>query len=88
MIGDRAYAGEKIRNKIASIGAKPVIPPHQSTQKKDQYYDKDLYKQRNIIERFFNKLKQFRAIATRYCKRGVFFLSAIKFATSIIILHD
>ena len=46
-----------------------------------------LYKERNLIERFFNKLKQFRAIATRYDKTARNFLAAIQFVAATILLN-
>jgi transposase len=49
-------------------------------------YDEVLYKARHLIENFFGKLKQFRAIATRYDKRAVNFLGAIHLAASVILL--
>ena len=50
-------------------------------------YDKDLYTARHLIENFFAKLKQYRAIATRYDKRAVSFLGAIYLAASVILLN-
>ena len=41
-------------------------------------YDKDYYKERNLVERFFCRLKQFRGIAMCYCKRAEYFLEAVK----------
>ena len=49
--------------------------------------DKDLYKARHLIENFFAKLKQYRAIATRYDKRAVYFLSAIHLAAAVVWLN-
>ncbi|PYD71684.1 IS5/IS1182 family transposase, partial [Novacetimonas hansenii] len=46
-----------------------------------------LYRERNLVERFFNKLKQFRAIATRYDKFKSTFLAAVQFASIIILLN-
>ncbi|MFN5513645.1 MAG: transposase [Cyanobacteriota bacterium] len=62
-----------------------VIPPKKNRQVQ-RSYDKALYKARHLIENFFAKLKQFRAIATRYDKRSVNFLGAIHLAASIILL--
>jgi len=61
--------------------AEPVIPP-KSNRRAPHHYDKAFYKERNLIERFFNKLKQFRRVATRYDKllvnyRGFVLLAAI-----------
>jgi transposase len=57
-----------------------VIPP-KSNRKEQREYDKHYYKERNLIERFFGKLTPFRGIATRYCKRGKYFLEAVKLAS-------
>ncbi|MCX2567080.1 transposase, partial [Acetobacter suratthaniensis] len=46
-----------------------------------------LYRERNLVERFFNKLKQFRAIATRYDKLKSTFLAAVQFVSIIILLN-
>jgi transposase len=60
-----------------------VIPPTSSRSTR-RAYDKELYKARHLIENFFCKLKQFRAIATRYDKRAINFLAGI-YAASIAI---
>src|ERR1700687_2436410 len=63
-----------------------VIPP-KSNRKEQRDFDRHYYKDRNLIERFFCRLKQFRGIATRYCKRGQYFLETIKLAASIILMY-
>jgi transposase len=85
VIADKAYDSDKILAKIAEMEAIAVIPP-KSNRKEQRTYDKHYYKERNLIERFFCKLKQFRGIATRYCKRGKYFLEAVKLATSVILM--
>lgn len=85
VIADKAYDTNAILNKIAQIGATAVIPP-KSNRKEQRKFDKHYYKDRNLIERFFCRLKQFRGIATRYCKRGKYFFEAVKFASSIILM--
>jgi putative transposase len=64
----------------------PVIPSksNRTTQRKTDFV---LYRERNLVERFFNKLKQFRAIATRYDKLKSTFLAAVQFASIIILLN-
>lgn len=52
----------------AACGAEAVIPPKSNQNTPRREYDKDLYKERNLIERLFNKLKHFRRVATRYDK--------------------
>ena len=58
--------------------------PAQRNRKVQRAYDADLYKERNIIERFFNKLKQFRRVATRYDKLLVNFMGFVKLAAIAI----
>ena len=67
------------------MGATAVIPP-KSNRTIQREYDKDYYKERNLVERFFCRLKQFRGIATRYCKRAEYFLEAIKLASCLILM--
>src|SRR5882724_8982664 len=64
---DKGYDADRIRERLAYDGIEPVIPPISSRSQK-LHYDKERYRGRNRIERFFNKLKQFRRIATRYDK--------------------
>ena len=71
---------------LARAGKTAVIPPR-ANRKELRPYDKDLYKARHLIENFFAKLKQYRAIATRYDKRAVYFLSAIHLAAAVIWLN-
>ena len=63
-----------------------MIPP-KSSRKSQRDYDRDLYKERHLIENFFCKLKQFRAIATRYDKTAQNFLAAIYLAATVIWLN-
>ena len=63
-----------------------VIPP-KANRTTPREYDKDLYKARHLIENFFARLKQFRAIATRYDKRAINFLGAIYLAASMTWLN-
>ena|SRR3990167_2518481 len=86
VVADKAYDSNKILEKIEKMQAIAVIPP-KSNRKEQRHYDKHYYKDRNLIERFFCRLKQFRGIATRYCKRGKYFLEAIKLASSIILMR-
>lgn len=87
IIADKAYdADERFLNPLRKTGKNIVIPP-KSTRKTKRYYDQALYQARLLIENFFAKLKQFRAIATRYDKRAINFLSAIYLAASVIWLN-
>jgi len=71
---------------LARAGKTAVIPP-EANRKNPRPYDKDLDKARHLIENFFAKLKQFRAIATRYDKRATHFLAAVHLASSVIWLN-
>ena len=75
VIADRAYDAISLREEIAALGAKPVIPPN-PTRKHPHSWDRRAYKTRNRIERMFCRLKDFRRIATRYDKIADNFLSA------------
>jgi transposase len=68
------------------VGKQAVIPP-KVNRKNRRPYDKALYQARHLIENFFAKLKQHRAIATRYDKRAVTFLAAIHLAAAVIWLN-
>jgi transposase len=83
VLADRAYDNNELRQAIAHTGAQTVIP---STRSRSHpiTYDKVAYKQRNLIERCFNKLKHFRRFATRYDRRASYFLAFIHLAASMI----
>jgi transposase len=73
VIADKGYdADQRVLQSLAQAGKTAVIPPKANrTDQRD--YDKDLYQARHRIENFFCKLKQFRAIATRYERRPAIF---------------
>ena len=79
LLADRAYDADWLRTMIAERGAWANIPP-KSNRKAPVCFSPSLYRQRNVIERFFNKLKYFRPIATRYDKLGSSFLAMVKLA--------
>lgn len=83
VIADRAYDSNAIRATLATTGSEAVIPSTRS-RKIAIPHDQVAYRLRNRIERFINKLKHFRRIATRYCRRAVHFLACIQIASSII----
>jgi len=86
-LADKAYDAEaRVLNLLADCGVEAVIPP-KSNRKEQREYDKELYKARHLIENFFAKLKQYRAIATRYDKTARNFLGAIYLAASVIWLN-
>ncbi len=87
LIADKAFdAEERVLKPLRQAGKTAVIPP-KGNRKEPRPYDKHLYKARHLIENFFAKLKQYRAIATRYDKRASHFLGAIHLAASVIWLN-
>lgn len=84
---DKAYDADRIREQLAYDGIEPVIPPINTRSKKIPY-DKMAYKERNKIERFFNKIKQFRRIATRYDKLKKTFFASLCLVSSFIITRS
>ena len=79
LLMDRAYEGDETRALAMGLGYIPVVPP-KSNRKNPWNYDKQLYKQRNQVERLFRRIKRFRRIFTRYDKLDVIFLAFVYFA--------
>lgn len=87
VLADKAYdADARMRDKLKDKGCIAVIPPKKNRVNPAKY-DKNLYKARHLIENFFAKLKQYRAIATRYDKTSKNFLGAIYMASMVIWLN-
>lgn len=86
VLADKAYDAEWIRAMIEAQDAVPIIPERRGA-KTPHAFSRDLYRLRNRVERFFNKLKQFRRIATRYEKLAANYLAMIKIATIRIWLR-
>ena len=85
LLADRSYdAHDRVIAPLLAAGIEPVIPPKRP-RKEPRAYDAEQYKARHLIENFFCRLKQFRAIATRYDKRAINFLAGI-YAASILVL--
>jgi transposase len=98
LLGDKAYSVAAIRADLRRRGITVTIP-----ERRDQHtnranrgsrggrppaFDRDRYRERNTIERAINKLKQFRAVATRYDKRAFMYLATVDIATIKIWLRD
>jgi putative transposase len=86
VIADKAYDADRLREAIRDSGAEAVIPPR-SNRKAPCDYDKALYRERNLAERFFNKLKQFRRVATRYDKLLPNYKGFVQLAAIAILLR-
>ena len=76
LIGDKAYDADSLIDTLNQRSITPVIPP-KANRKAKRDCDFALYCERNLVERFFNKLKQYRALATRYDKLANTFLAAV-----------
>ncbi|WP_197329034.1 transposase [Ralstonia syzygii] len=87
VIADKAYdAQARVVDPLTQAG-KAVVIPSIRTRKEQRDYDRHLYKARHLIENFFARLKQYRAIATRYDKTSVCFLGAIYLAAAVVWLN-
>ena len=82
VIADRGYDSNEILNFVQGQGTTAVIPPR-SNRRVIRTYDKEVYKRRNLIERAFNKLKNWRRIATRYDRRSLYFMATLQLASAI-----
>ena len=76
VLADKGYDANALTEQIATAGAEVIIPPR-SNRKTLRRYDTHRYKARNLVERFFNQLKQFRRIATRYEKLADHFAAMV-----------
>jgi len=86
VLADKAYDSNALRAIIAEIGAEAVIPSNR-TRKITIPHDAVAYKQRNRVERCFNRLKHFRRFATRYERRTLHFIGFICLAATMLWLH-
>ena len=85
VIADKSYDGDDFVAAIEATGAEAVIPPKKNRIFKREY-DKVIYKERNLAERFINRIKQYRRVATRYEKTARNFLGFVHVAAIMILL--
>ncbi len=86
VIADKGYDGNVFVAAIEASGAEAVIPPKKNRVIKREY-DKHLYKERNLAERFINRVKQYRRIATRYEKTARNFMGFVHMAAIMVLLR-
>ncbi|MFC3107293.1 IS5 family transposase [Undibacterium arcticum] len=84
-LADKAYDADALLACIASKNAKAIIPPRKN-RKEQRKFDRHQYRNRNLIERFFAQLKQFRRVATRYDKLASRFGSFVALVASLLWL--
>ena len=86
LLGDKGYDSDRLRTIIAARGAEAVIPSIGSRSQAIPH-DRHVYKDRNLVERFFNKIKHFRRIATRYDKTASSFSAMLSIVATMIWLR-
>ena len=86
VIADKGYDANHFVEAIEAKGAQAVIPPR-SNRLNPREYDKEQYKDRNLVERFFNRIKQFRRVATRYEKLDRNFMGMINLVCLMILIN-
>jgi transposase len=87
LIADKAFdADARVIEPLTACGKKTVIPS-KANRREPRRFDRHIYKERHLIENFFARLKQYRAIATRYDKTARNFLAAVYLAASVIWLN-
>jgi len=85
VLADKGYDSDANRVAIRAQGAEPCIPPR-SNRKAVIRYDRHLYKERNVVERFFGRIKQYRRVATRFDKKAANYLGFVWLASIAIML--
>ena len=85
-LADKAYDADALIDTLEERGIVPVIPS-KANRTEPRETDFVLYRERNLVERFFNKLKQFRAVATRYDKLASTFLAAVQLVCVVLWLN-
>jgi putative transposase len=84
LLADKGYDAVWLVNQAMSQSIEQVVIPSKERRKKKRAYDKVLYKQRNLIERYFKRLKHWPRVATRFEKTARNFLSIVHIAATII----
>ena len=85
VLADKGYDSDANRAAIRGRGAEPCIPPRRN-RKEPVAYDRHLYRERNVAERFFARVKQYRRVATRYDKKAANYLGFIWLASIQVML--
>ena len=86
VLADKGYDSNAVLVNIANLNAEAVIPP-KANRVIQRVYDKEFYKERHLVECFFNKLKQFRRVFSRFDQGARNYLSFVQFASMMIWLR-
>ena len=85
VLADKGYDSDAFVATIKASGASPAIPPR-SNRITPRDYDKDIYKERNLVERLFQRLKQYRRVATRYERLALNYLTMLNLVCTLVWL--
>ena len=85
LAGDKGYSSPTVRRYLRERRIGAVIPT-KADQDPDPAFDRDAYRERNVVERLINRLKQWRRIATRYEKRAANYLAMLQLAAIVLWL--
>jgi putative transposase len=85
VIGDRGYDSDDNVARVRRLRARVVIPPLRC-RNHQRRYRRELYRGRNVVERFWSKVKQYRRVATRYDKRDTSYLAFVHLAAVLVVL--
>lgn len=88
VVGDKGYSSRKVRRYLRRHGIGATIPTkrNERNERPQRRFDRDLYRERNRVERCINRLKQFRRVATRYEKLAVNYLAMVTIAAILLWL--
>jgi transposase len=86
VLADKGYDSNAVLANVAALDAEAVIPP-KANRLIQRVYDKEFYKERHLVECFFNKLKQFRRVFSRFDQQARNYLSFVQFASMMIWLR-
>ena len=86
VLADKGYDSDELVDNLNEKGCKSIIPPRKN-RKQQREYDKHIYKERHLVECFFNKIKQFRRVFSRFDKTKISYLSFINLANILIWLR-
>ena len=85
-MADTAYDSDAFLSELRDSGAVPIIPPR-SNRKEQRAYDKHLYRERHLVECFFNKIKHYRRIFSRFDKLDRSYMGFLSFFGAVIWLR-
>jgi transposase len=85
VVGDKGYSSRKVRHYLRRHGIGATIPK-KADEQPQRLFDRELYRERNRVERCINRLKQFRRVATRYEKLAINYLAMVTIAAILLWL--